>query len=491
MKSLIFQSVPFMILFSYLRRLRRKQGASLMEYGILIGLIGVLSIGAINGVGGEVVALFDKVRQPLLRVLDPSYRSPAKLQWSQQGLTFESTPQRLQQHTLQLRNTGESASQPLDMAVVGAGFEIVSNSCGSVLAGEMACDVVVRYAPMENGTSAGQLTSAAPTVSLAGTAQGFDPALAWNMLTPFAIEAVQNPQTEDQTLTLTNMGYGRSPIPTIAISGAGFSLEENTCTEGLERQQSCSAVVRFTASQDGTYQGRLSAGDLAPQTLTATAQGFVPRWEWEPSVDTFTIVASAGNTTQNRSYVVRNNGLIAGVSPTPQLSGHSAFQIASSTCNGQVLAPQEMCATNVVYAPNDNVYGQTATLTQGSLSKNLTGSGSNFYEQWTWTMESTSMNATIPNAGAGRYVQLRNTGTYTSPFRLQFSGTRPDQFEIFQEDPAYLGCLAKPLSSNGVCRFQVRLKAGTTSGSFSASVTAISERGTTAVSPVWSATRSP
>jgi pilus assembly protein Flp/PilA len=48
-----------------IRFLKKEEGATMLEYGLMVALIAVVSIAAIGALGGSVVELFGSVNEPL------------------------------------------------------------------------------------------------------------------------------------------------------------------------------------------------------------------------------------------------------------------------------------------------------------------------------------------------------------------------------------------------------------------------------------------
>ena len=315
------------------------------------------------------------------------------LAWSGAPVSLDGTPPQALpvtgQATYTLLNTGNQDATGLGtVSIVGAGWSLVSTTCGATLAQGASCDATLRLEAWTNGAFPGTLSiDGGPSIGVSGSASGFAPVFVWSGASTFTVSSpTQTPALVERTFTLTNTGTlaGTPAVPTVSGSGAGFaySLVSHTCSTSLAVGDTCQAIVRATftnnvASASGTL------GGPSTQALTGSASGFAPAWAFdgEPS-GTFTIAAPA--TTATKTFTLRNTGTLGAAPPARSLSGTAAarYSITGGTCGAASVAPGGTCTVSVTFTANDNLSNQTATLTAGSASRALTGSASGFALTW-------------------------------------------------------------------------------------------------------------
>jgi len=288
------------------------------------------------------------------------------------------------QRTFTLANTGTLAGAPDPVAVSGTGFSLVSTSCGPVLQIAETCTATVAVSASDNGTLTGDLTSGDAGLPLSATASGFAAAWSWSdggtfiLTTPSA-----NPDTVDQTFTLTNTGTlaGTPATPTVSGSGTGFaySLVTHTCGSSLAVGATCTATVRATYTNNvASATGTLASGTVS-RALTGSASGFAAAWAFDSSPSgIFAIAAPA--TTSTQTFTLRNIGTLAGPVPTRAITGTNAadYGITGGTCASQTLPPNDTCTVQITFTASTNVADRTATLSAGSATRALSGSASGF-----------------------------------------------------------------------------------------------------------------
>jgi len=335
------------------------------------------------------------------------------------------------QRTFTLANTGTLAGAPDPVAVSGTGFSLVSTSCGPVLEITETCTATVAVSASDNGTLAGDLTSGDAGLPLSATASGFAAAWSWSGGGTFILAMPSaNPDTVDQTFTLTNTGTlaGVPAAPSVSGAGTGyaFSLLSTTCGPSLAIGDTCTATVRATYTGNvASATGTLASG-TASRALTGSASGFAAAWAFDASPSgIFAIEAPA--TTSTQTFTLRNIGTLAGPVPTRALAGPNAadYEITGGTCASQTLAPNATCTVQVTFTATDNITGQIATLSAGAAARFLSGSASGFggrwilvggisFDSWLWTQNPPTCRSPFAVGGACSPLGIACTPGFSS-----------------------------------------------------------------------------
>jgi hypothetical protein len=162
--------------------------------------------------------------------------------------------------------------------ITGAGFAIVSNTCGTSIAAHASCSVGVTFTPAATGASSGSLTfnddapNSPQTVGLSGS--GTAPVTLSTSTLNFGTVTVGT-TSSPRSVTLTNRSSSPLSFTSIATS-AGFNLSANTCGAGIAAGATCSVSVTFSPTVTGAASGTLTFTDGAinsPQTVTLTGTG--------------------------------------------------------------------------------------------------------------------------------------------------------------------------------------------------------------------------
>ncbi len=207
-----------------------------------------------------------------------------------------------------------------------SGFSLNTSACGNV-APSSSCNVVVTFAPMTHGSSAGgSITMSAAsyntnTFSVSGN--GLNPPSVSASPTSYS-NSVQSPAAVSTTIAFSNGGEVATTLNFSITGGATVSPSSLSCAAG----GACGSVTVTTPAAIGTYSGTLSA--------TSSAGGTVASVPLTMSVTTapFTMVSSTGYTT-----TFKNPNSIA---ITPLASGLTPnwiyASVGSNTCNKSIAA---------------------------------------------------------------------------------------------------------------------------------------------------------
>jgi hypothetical protein len=202
-------------------------------------------------------------------------------------LTFASTPvgntSEAQLETI--KNTGTATVTIKGITVTGTNstsFEDLS-ACGTTLAANSSCSVLVSFKPTTTGTLKATLSitssasTAAQLVTLTGTATA-EPALKLSSTAITFPTTTHGTTSEAVVVTLTNSGTTTATIDDIVLGGADpTDFEElNDCGATLAAGAACSIYVSFKPAAAASYTGSVLIYDnaaSAPQTIALSGKG--------------------------------------------------------------------------------------------------------------------------------------------------------------------------------------------------------------------------
>ncbi len=186
--------------------------------------------------------------------------------------------------TLTVTNTGTSNLTISAKGLAGADpgqFALGADTCNTPVAPGNTCTIAVSFSPTSPGDKSATLefTSNAltspDTVTLSGT--GVQPVLnASPDSLDFATVNVGQ-AAGPQTVTVTNTGTGKLTVSASTVTGAGFSLAGDTCTNTeVPVGGTCAVQVSFAPAAEGATSGQLSFTSNAPgspHTVALTGTG--------------------------------------------------------------------------------------------------------------------------------------------------------------------------------------------------------------------------
>ena len=144
-----------------------------------------------------------------------AFATPTNVNFGPYALAVATAPQ-----LITISNGGSTPTGNLSMAMSGADFSLVSNSCQGVLAPSTSCQIGVVFTPSAIGNREGTVTvSSGPytapfTISLAGSGEDFQLAIVGA-----ASAVITSGQTATYQLSITPVGAS-SGVVTLACSGA-------------------------------------------------------------------------------------------------------------------------------------------------------------------------------------------------------------------------------------------------------------------------------
>ncbi len=238
--------------------------------------------------------------------------APARLAFSPASLSFapQNSNTTSPSQVLTLQNTGDIATS-LGTAVLTGEYLIASNSCGSNLPAQGACQIAVQLAPQDAGSLPGSLTvssangSLSASVSLSGT--GLVLAISSTVPT-FTQVLVGNSVTSPTFLTIENLGKTVLPLQ-FSLAG-DFALNQvNSCGTTLPANSSCSLQVTFTPTTNGLRTGTFTVSD-GTETHSVQLSGI----GLFPATDTLSVTALSfpntqlGSRSASQAVLVTNSG---------------------------------------------------------------------------------------------------------------------------------------------------------------------------------------
>jgi hypothetical protein len=247
------------------------------------------------------------------------------------------------------------------------------------------------------------------------------------LLTPSASQVVTLSNTGNSTLTITN----------IQLSGtnAGDFGETNTCGGSVAVGGSCTIIVTFTPSADGSRTASVSITDNAsgsPQAVTLIGFGTSATAGLSATVLTFGS-QSVGSASAAQIVTLTNGGNTALSITSIQMTGANPGDFGQTNNCGSSVAAPGTCTINVTFTPTTNG-SRTATLTitdnaSGSpQTVSLTGTGTGpFAALLPSSFAFANQPAATPSTAAS--FTLTNTGNATLNIAsIGFTGTNPGDF---------------------------------------------------------------
>lgn len=195
--------------------------------------------------------------------------SPAGLAFPSQSVGSVSSPQ-----TVMLQNAG---TRPLAISVITSGGDFAHRStcpiAPSTLAPELTCEITVTFSPLITGGRIGTLTitsNAAGSphqvgLSGTGTAALVPSVSVAPAPVPFPATRV-GAVSGAETVTVTNTGTAPLVLSRIDVLGGGFGLVRNNCAPELLPRTSCTLMIVFIPTSEGTISGVLRIASNAPES---------------------------------------------------------------------------------------------------------------------------------------------------------------------------------------------------------------------------------
>ena len=245
-------------------------------------------------------------------------------------------------------------------------FNILFTDCGSVIGPGSSCTATVEFAPTQGGPATGLLAVIQSSQPLSAPGPKF------TLIPAALVDLSGNGVTEAQLTApdFVNFGaytLGNSPVTqVVTFTNSGNALLTfssmsapspfgviNNCPTNLNPGDSCTAVVSFSSTTDGTFTGNLTvvtnaAGGSRSIPLNAVAQRVaVPLLRVSPLQIGFGDRMIGTGTPSQRVTVTNDGGAPATLAP---LGITLDFTIENTSC-GQTLAPASSCFADVSFRP--------------------------------------------------------------------------------------------------------------------------------------------
>lgn len=277
--------------------MKKRLGAVMPEYSLLVGLIVSVAIGALSFIGLRMADSFDRAYvaldegNPVRIEQAPGSAIPTvSLAWSGSGAGMDVlggvSPGSRQDFTLTNNGTTPSLNMQGSIRLMGANianFRIIENSCTEQLLPGASCSVAVEPVAGSDGAffgSIGAYRHNGPVINLSGVASGFAAEPVFLNSGTFTLNAPDT-QTLPSIIPLRNLGNTGLQGITFSIIGqnvANFEIVQDNCFGSLSAGNMCQISVRARATQNGTFVGRLALNRannvIAITPLTLSATGF-------------------------------------------------------------------------------------------------------------------------------------------------------------------------------------------------------------------------
>lgn len=142
-------------------------------------------------------------------------------------------------------------------------YSIVDDNCPGTLSNGASCTFKVRFAPQSSGTKASSFTvsytsDAAKSSSRSITGTATLPAIINPSMSSIDFGSKSTDSYYDLTLTFTNSGGRNGTLFTRNLAGSGFSVFSDNCPATMTYPLSCTMVLRFTPTNNTTYNGSIT-----------------------------------------------------------------------------------------------------------------------------------------------------------------------------------------------------------------------------------------
>jgi len=292
----------------------------------------------------------------------PVMVSPASVNFGQ--VEVGSTSSSLQ---VTVQNAG-SAAVPVTSLTINTPFVLSGNACGSSIAANSDCQLLLEFSPTQAGPATGTLTlvdsAGTQTVGLSGN--GAAPPT--DTLSPMSLtfpSTIVGETSALQTVSLTNSGG--MPLTSIALAvGGPFQLSSN-CTTQLAGDSSCSIGVVFDPTAQGVQTGILTISDsIHTQTVALSGTGLrPPQISVSPTALSYP-TQDLGVASSPVLLTISNTGGAPMANIGFQITGLSATSFSTSATNcGAALNYGSDCTVQLIFTPAA-AGGAAATLTISS-----------------------------------------------------------------------------------------------------------------------------
>ena len=304
------------------------------------------------------------------------------------------TNQTVSPGTIDVTNTGSTATAALTTAITGAAYSVFNDGCSGVTLAPLAvCHIQIALDDSAAGMPTGTFTitdSATDTLTVQLTA---------DVVTPGALTI--SPQSFDfkswnvgasspaQVFTVTNTGMTASGTisvaltPTNGTTAAEFPVTDACSGKALMANATCTISVVFSPAARGSRSATLAVNATpgGPATASLTGTGLGPALLSIAPTSYAYVTAPAGSPGPSETFVVTNNGDVASAPLTTGIADEGTtasteFVITSDGCNGTALAAAASCDIVVQFDPATfGAKSASLNINGGPPSAALTGTG--------------------------------------------------------------------------------------------------------------------
>ncbi|WP_124848090.1 S-layer family protein [Acidipila sp. EB88] len=323
---------------------------------------------------------------------------------------------------ISIENVG-TATITLEPPSVTGDFAVSGTSCGTELAPNSSCAVLITFTPTAGGTRTGTFTESDGTATgitqLTGT--GLSPAT--DTLSPTSLSFPGTPvNTASAALSATLTNSGEAVLSQISVQTTGPFTAANNCGASLGGHLACSIAVQFTPTAVGAVTGTLVVADAQrTQSIALSGTGNAPPEAFaSPSSLNFGSYAQ-GIATPPQSVTISNQGASPMTGVAFATTG-TDFAISSTTC-GATLTSGSSCQVSVVFTPG--VIGNRVgalTVTSSTLAAPLTVSLSGAGEDFELTVLGAATSVVTPGQTATYNLQITPVGASAGSLAITCAG---------------------------------------------------------------------
>ena len=260
--------------------------------------------------------------------------------------------------TLIINNCGNAT---LDVSSIASSAPTVtaSDNCSSVAPGS-SCSATLTFAPVNSTATNG-------TITLSSNAQTTPQTVSFNGqgIAP-EIVAGANPQSFGHVLVgapavngivlISNGGEAALTVGTVSVSGAGYSLVNNGCTQTIQANsyQSCAIEIAFAPASSGTQTGTvvIASNDPATPQLTVGLTGVGDAVYAVPSISSIsapTVLINSGAVTLSISganFYAQSIAELNGVTLATTFQGNSTLAATIPASSLTTIGEQSLTVVN-------------------------------------------------------------------------------------------------------------------------------------------------
>lgn len=261
--------------------------------------------------------------------------------------------------TVNVTNCGNAS---LDITSVESSDPTVTAaaSCNSVAPGSV-CPVLLTFTPVSSKATSGIITLSdnAQTIpqTVSFTGQGIAPEIVANANPLSFGHVLVGAPAIDETLLISNGGQAALTVGTVTVTGAGYSLVSNGCTQSLPTSYYfCSIEISFAPVNSGTQTGSIlvSSNDPATPQLTVTLTGVGDAIYAVPSISSIsapTVLINSGAVNLSISganFYPQSVAQLNGVALSTTFQNNNSLQVTIPASSLTRLGEQQLVVVNPI-----------------------------------------------------------------------------------------------------------------------------------------------